>query len=93
MAVMTNNFAALIAHCKEYGYIFQSSEIYDGPNAVYYNAQNGSQLKNNIGDDWWKSMTQLKDNIVGINLPYQLNRGKTYRSIAKKFEKKNVSDR
>ena len=61
-------FAALIAHCKEYGYIFQSSEIYDGLAAVYDYGQNGAQLKKNIRDYWWKSMTQLQDNnIVGID--------------------------
>jgi glycyl-tRNA synthetase len=67
MANETNNFQALIAHCKEYGYIFQSSEIYDGLAAVYDYGQNGAQLKKNIRDEWWKSMTQLHDNIVGID--------------------------
>ena len=67
MANESNNFAALIAHCKEYGYIFQSSEIYDGLAAVYDYGQNGAQLKKNIRDYWWKSMTQMHDNIVGID--------------------------
>ena len=67
MANESNNFAELIAHCKEYGYIFQSSEIYDGLAAVYDYGQNGAQLKKNIRDYWWKSMTQLNDNIVGID--------------------------
>ena len=67
MANESNIFAELIAHCKEYGYIFQSSEIYDGLAAVYDYGQNGSQLKKNIRDYWWKSMTQLHDNIVGID--------------------------
>ena len=67
MANQSNNFAELIAHCKEYGYIFQSSEIYDGLAAVYDYGQNGAQLKKNIRDYWWKSMTQLHDNIVGID--------------------------
>lgn len=62
-----NIFQALISHCKEYGYIFQSSEIYDGLSAVYDYGQNGSQLKKNIRDHWWKSMTQLHENIVGID--------------------------
>ncbi len=67
MANEQNIFAALIAHCKEYGYIFQSSEIYDGLAAVYDYGQNGAQLKKNIRDEWWKSMTQLHENIVGID--------------------------
>ena len=74
MANETNNPAyrqaglqELIAHCKEYGYIFQSSEIYDGLAAVYDYGQNGAQLKKNIRDYWWKSMTQMHDNIVGID--------------------------
>ncbi len=67
MANVANNFQELISHCKEYGYIFQSSEIYDGLAAVYDYGQNGAQLKKNIRDEWWKSMTQLHDNIVGID--------------------------
>jgi glycyl-tRNA synthetase len=67
MANTNNFFPDLIAHCKEYGYIFQSSEIYDGLQAVYDYGQNGAQLKKNIRDAWWKSMTQLHDNIVGID--------------------------
>jgi glycyl-tRNA synthetase len=62
-----NNFQELISHCKEYGYIFPSSEIYDGLSAVYDYGQNGAQLKKNIRDYWWKSMTQLNENIVGID--------------------------
>jgi glycyl-tRNA synthetase len=58
---------AIIAHCKEYGFIFPSSEIYDGLSAVYDYGQNGSQLKKNIRDYWWKSMTQMYENIVGID--------------------------
>ena len=67
MANEKNNFPELISHCKEYGYIFQSSEIYDGLAAVYDYGQMGAQLKKNIRDYWWKSMTQLHDNIVGID--------------------------
>lgn len=67
MANETNNFQELISHCKEYGYIFQSSEIYDGLAAVYDYGQMGAQLKKNIRDYWWKSMTQLHENIVGID--------------------------
>lgn len=60
-------FTTLIGHCKEYGFIFQSSEIYDGLSAVYDYGQLGAQLKKNIRDEWWKSMTQLHENIVGID--------------------------
>jgi glycyl-tRNA synthetase len=61
------DFQELISHCKEYGYIFQSSELYDGLSAVYDYGQNGAQLKKNLRDEWWKSMTQLHENIVGID--------------------------
>ena len=67
MANEVNIFPALIAHCKEYGFIFQSSEIYDGLSAVYDYGQYGAQLKKNIRDYWWRSMTQLNENIVGID--------------------------
>ena len=67
MANDTNRFQAIISHCKEYGFIFPSSEIYDGLNAVYDYGQYGSELKKNIKDYWWKSMTQLQENIVGID--------------------------
>ncbi len=60
-------FKKIIAHAKEYGFIFQSSEIYDGLSAVYDYGQNGSALKNNIKDYWWKSMVQFHENIVGID--------------------------
>jgi glycyl-tRNA synthetase len=67
MANDSNKFQAIISHCKEYGFIFQSSEIYDGLSAVYDYGQYGSELKKNIKDLWWKSMTQLHENIVGID--------------------------
>lgn len=67
MSIESNTFQELISHCKEYGYIFQSSELYDGLSAVYDYGQNGAQLKKNIRDEWWKSMTQLHENIVGID--------------------------
>src|SRR3984957_951557 len=63
----SNRFQAIISHCKEYGFIFPSSEIYDGLSAVYDYGQYGSELKKNIKDHWWKSMTQLHENIVGID--------------------------
>ena len=67
MANDNNKFQAIISHCKEYGFIFPSSEIYDGLSAVYDYGQYGSELKKNIKDYWWKSMTQLHENIVGID--------------------------
>lgn len=60
-------FKKIISHCKEYGFIFQSSEIYDGLSAVYDYGQNGTLLKNNIKDYWWRSMVQFHENIVGID--------------------------
>ncbi len=62
-----NKLQAIIGHCKEYGYIFQSSEIYDGLSAVYDYGQYGAELKRNIRDYWWRSMTQMHENIVGID--------------------------
>ena len=62
-----NTLQNIISHCKEYGFIFQSSEIYDGLSAVYDYGQYGAELKKNIRDYWWKSMTQMHENIVGID--------------------------
>ncbi|MUU78587.1 glycine--tRNA ligase [Winogradskyella endarachnes] len=62
-----DQFKKVISHAKEYGYVFQSSEIYDGLSAVYDYAQNGAELKKNIRDYWWKAMVQMHDNIVGID--------------------------
>ena len=67
MANDSSRFQAIISHCKEYGFVFPSSEIYDGLSAVYDYGQYGSELKKNIKDHWWKSMTQLHENIVGID--------------------------
>lgn len=60
-------FKKLIAHCKEYGFVFPSSEIYDGLAAVYDYGQNGVELKNNIKRYWWDAMTMLNDNVTGID--------------------------
>lgn len=60
-------FKSLVAHCKEYGFVFQSSEIYDGLGAVYDYGQQGVELKNNIRRYWWESMTRLHENIVGLD--------------------------
>ncbi len=60
-------FKSLIAHAKEYGFIFQSSEIYDGLSAVYDYGQLGVELKNNIKKYWWDAMVRLNENIVGLD--------------------------
>ena len=60
-------FKKIISHCKEYGFVFPSSDIYDGLAAVYDYGQNGVELKNNIKEYWWKSMVLLHENIVGID--------------------------
>jgi glycyl-tRNA synthetase len=60
-------FKKLVAHSKEYGYVFQSSEIYDGLGAVYDYGQNGVELKNNIKKYWWDSMVMLHENVVGLD--------------------------
>ena len=67
MAKENEHFKKIISHAKEYGFVFPSSEIYDGLSAVYDYGQNGVALKNNIRNFWWKSMTHLHENIVGID--------------------------
>ena len=67
MASQEDVFKKMVAHCKEYGFVFPSSEIYDGLGAVYDYGQNGVELKNNIKKYWWDSMTLLHTNIVGID--------------------------
>ena len=62
MAKQEDVFKKLISHAKEYGFIFPSSEIYDGLSAIYDYGQNGAELKNNIKQYWWKAMVQLNDN-------------------------------
>jgi glycyl-tRNA synthetase len=60
-------FKKVVSHCKEYGFVFPSSEIYDGLGAVYDYGQNGVELKNNLRLYWWKSMVQMNENIVGLD--------------------------
>ena len=67
MATQNDSFKKVISHAKEYGFVFPSSEIYDGLSAVYDYGQNGAALKNNIKKYWWQAMVQLHDNIVGID--------------------------
>ena len=67
MAQQEDLFKKLVSHCKEYGFVFPSSEIYDGLGAVYDYGQLGVELKNNIKKYWWDSMTLLNENVVGID--------------------------
>ncbi len=67
MAQQEDIFKKLVSHCKEYGFVFPSSEIYDGLGAVYDYGQMGVELKNNIKRYWWESMVKLHENIVGID--------------------------
>lgn len=67
MAKQEDLFKNVLSHAKEYGFVFQSSEIYDGLSAVYDYGQNGAELKKNIREYWWKSMVQMHENIVGID--------------------------
>ena len=67
MAQQDDVFKKIVSHAKEYGFVFPSSEIYDGLSAVYDYGQNGVELKNNIKRYWWDAMTLLHDNIVGID--------------------------
>jgi glycyl-tRNA synthetase len=67
MAKQDDIFKNVVSHAKEYGFIFPSSEIYDGLSAVYDYAQNGVELKKNIREYWWKAMVQMHENIVGLD--------------------------
>ena len=67
MATNEDNLKNIIAHAKEYGFVFPSSEIYDGLSAVYDYGQMGVELKKNIKEYWWKAMVQMHENIVGID--------------------------
>ena len=64
MAQQEDQFKKIVSHAKEYGFVFPSSEIYDGLSAVYDYGQNGVELKNNIKRYWWDAMTLLHENIV-----------------------------
>ena len=67
MASQEDTFKKIVSHAKEYGFIFPSSEIYDGLGAVYDYGPLGSELKNNIKQYWWQAMVQMHENIVGID--------------------------
>ncbi len=67
MANQEDLFKKIISHAKEYGFVYPSSDIYDGLSAVYDYGPNGVELKKNIRDYWWKAMVQMHENIVGID--------------------------
>ncbi|MBV1922947.1 MAG: glycine--tRNA ligase [Flavobacteriaceae bacterium] len=67
MATKEDNLKSIISHAKEYGFVFQSSEIYDGLSAVYDYGQMGAELKKNIKEYWWKAMVNMHENIVGLD--------------------------
>ncbi|MCQ2133163.1 MAG: glycine--tRNA ligase [Bacteroidaceae bacterium] len=67
MAQQEDIFKKVVSHCKEYGFVFPSSDIYDGLGAVYDYGQNGVEMKNNIKQYWWQSMVLMHENIVGID--------------------------
>jgi glycyl-tRNA synthetase len=67
MSQSEDSLKNIVSHAKEYGYVFQSSEIYDGLNAVYDYGPYGSELKKNIREYWWRAMVQMHENIVGID--------------------------
>ncbi len=67
MAKQEDFFKKVVSHAKEYGFIFPSSEVYDGLSAIYDYGQNGVELKNNIKAYWWKAMVQMHENIVGLD--------------------------
>jgi glycyl-tRNA synthetase len=67
MSAQEDKLKDVIGHAKEYGFVFPSSEIYDGLSATYDYGQLGSELKNNIKNYWWKAMVHMHENIVGID--------------------------
>lgn len=67
MSETTDDLKTVIGHAKEYGFVFQSSEIYDGLSAVYDYGPNGVELKNNIKNYWWTAMVRMHENIVGLD--------------------------
>ncbi len=67
MAQQDDVFKKIVSHAKEYGFVFPSSEIYDGLGAVYDYGQNGVEMKNHIKQYWWQAMVLLHENIVGLD--------------------------
>ncbi|MFY0672103.1 MAG: glycine--tRNA ligase [Bacteroidia bacterium] len=73
MSQKLDNFKEIISHSKEYGYVFPSSEIYDGLGAVYDYGPYGVELKKNIRDYWWKAMVEINDDVVGLDAAIFMN--------------------
>lgn len=73
MSQKLDNFKEIISHSKEYGYVFPSSEIYDGLAAVYDYGPYGVELKKNIRDYWWKAMVEINDDVVGLDAAIFMN--------------------
>ena len=69
-------FKKLVSHCKEYGFVFPSSDIYDGLGAVYDYGQMGVELKNNIKKYWWDSIAVARKHcryrLCHLYAPYHL---------------------
>ena len=57
----------IVSLCKRRGFVFPSSEIYEGFSAVYDFGPYGVELANNIKNFWWKAMTQFRDDVVGLD--------------------------
>ena len=73
MSNSLDSFKEIISHCKEYGYVFPSSDIYDGLAAVYDYGPYGVELKNNIRNYWWKAMVHINDDVVGLDSSIFMN--------------------
>ena len=57
----------IISLCKRRGFVYQSSEIYGGQAGAWDYGPLGIELKRNIQNAWWKEMTQLHDDVVGLD--------------------------
>ena len=64
---MNKTIEKIVSLCKQRGFVYQSSDIYGGFGAVYDYGPLGVELKNNIANRWWREMTQIHENIVGLD--------------------------
>ncbi|PIP26231.1 MAG: glycine--tRNA ligase [Candidatus Moranbacteria bacterium CG06_land_8_20_14_3_00_40_12] len=62
-----NLMEKMISLCKRRGFVYPSSEIYGGMQAIYDYGHYGTLLKNNIRDAWWKAMVQMREDVVGLD--------------------------